>query len=219
VQVVQATDPNNLIGLPGIGVQRWIAGNQPLSYVVSFGNEADATAPAQKAVATVPLSPNADLSTLSLSNITIPNGSTSLQIPIVSSAFNPAIGIDEFTTTADLRPDQSLLLGMDVKLNRSTRTLTWTFTSLDPATGLPTLNPLAGFLPPGIDTNVFFTVAPLAIVATGAQIAEQATVVFDANAPMNTPSWVNTIDNTKPTSALNPLAAEQTSASFPVSWT
>jgi hypothetical protein len=42
------SDPNNLIGPSGVGGQRWISGASALTYGISFGNEATATAPAQQ---------------------------------------------------------------------------------------------------------------------------------------------------------------------------
>ena len=39
-----------------------------------------------------------------------------------------------------------------------------------------------------------FTVAPKA-ASTGTQITNKATIVFDVNPPMDTPVWLNTIDD------------------------
>jgi hypothetical protein len=104
-------------------------------------------------------------------------------------------------------------------LNIATRVLTWTFQSLDPSTNQPPTDPLAGFLPPGAEGSVFLTVMPKASVTTGTVIQNTATVVFDVNPPINTPTWSNTIDNTKPTSHVNSLPATETSTTFSVSWT
>src|SRR5262249_26443395 len=52
----------------------------------------------------------------------------------------------------------------------------------------------------------------------GTQTSNQATIVFDTNAPIATPVWVNTFDNTNPASHVLPLAATQTSPSFPIQW-
>lgn len=216
--LIQPTDPNNLVGFPGLGSQGWIAGAQVLPHAVSFDNVPSATAPAQQVVVTQPLGANVNLSTLSLLGITIPNGSSDVHVPIPPNSFSPAAGIDEFTTNVDLRPTQGLLVNVDAKLNRNTKTLTWTFTSIDPNTGLPPFNPLFGFLPAGAEANFSFSVTPTPGLATGAQIAEQATVVFDGQAPMSTQNWVNTIDNTPPSSQVTALPATETSTSFTVQW-
>ena len=46
IPVIYASDPNNLVGPGGVGQMRWIAGAQGLSYVISFENEPNASAPA-----------------------------------------------------------------------------------------------------------------------------------------------------------------------------
>jgi hypothetical protein len=215
---VQPVDPNNLVGPPGVGGQRWMAGAQALSYVVSFNNEPTATAPAQQVVVTQPLGPSVNLSSVALLGITVPNGSNDVQVPVPAGSFNPAAGVDEFSTNVDLRPNQSLLVNVDAKLNPAARTLTWTLTSIDPTTGLPPFNPLVGFLPPGAGANVSFTVTPTPGVATGTQVAEQATVVFDGQTPMSTQTWTNTIDNTPPVTHVSALPSSSSCPNFRVSW-
>jgi hypothetical protein len=42
--------------------------------------------------------------------------------------------------------------------------------------------------------------------------------VFDTNAPINTPEWLNTLDNSKPESHVLPLPAAEASTSFKVDW-
>jgi hypothetical protein len=218
---VSASDPNNLVGPPGVGGQRWTAGTQALTYGISFNNDPTATAPAQQVVVTQPLGANVNLSSLGLLALTIPNGTTgaNVQVPVPAGSFNPAAGVNEFTTTADLRPTQSLLVNVDAKLNTAAQTLTWTLGSIDPATGSAPLNPLVGFLPPGTGATVAFSVTPQAGLATGTQVSDQAAVVFDANAPLSTPVWTNMIDNTPPVSAVAALAAAQTTSCFRPQWT
>ncbi len=216
----QASDPNNLVGPTGVGGQQWVTGTQPLSYVISFGNDANASEPAQTVVVTQPLGPNINLSTLGLVAMTIPNGTSgaTVQVPVPAGAFNPAAGVDEFTTTVDLRPTQSLLVSVNASLNANTKTLTWVLQSIDPATGQPPLNPQIGFLPPGVGGNVAFTIKPAPVLGTGSQISDQASVVFNANAPLSTPTWTNTVDNAPPASQISALPTASTCPAFRVSW-
>ncbi|MGA2581371.1 MAG: SBBP repeat-containing protein [Bryobacteraceae bacterium] len=202
---IQPTDPNNFVGSAGVGGQRWIGLRQALSYAVSFQNEPTATGPAQQVVMTQPLGANVNLSTLRLTGIVIPNGSSNIEVPVPPGSFNPAAGLDEFTTNVDLRPTQSLFVNVDAKLNPATETLTWTFTSIDPTTGLPPLNPTIGFLPPGAGANASFSITPNSGLATGSQVTEQATIVFVGSSPMSTKTWTNTVDNTTPTSRVKTL--------------
>jgi hypothetical protein len=205
-----ALDPNDKFGPSGSGALRYVSGTA-LPYSVYFDNLATATAPAQVVTITDVLDTNLDLTTLTLGPINFPN-------QLVPRPSLP-LSVAPFTTTLDLRPIKNLLVKINASLNTTTRVLTWTFQSLDPVTNQPPTDPLGGFLPPGAEGSVFFTVIPKPSVTTGSVVQNSATVVFDNNAPINTPTWFNTIDNTKPNSHVNPLAATQTASSFPVQWT
>lgn len=63
-----------------------------------------------------------------------------------------------------------------------------------------------------------FTVLPKSGLATGTQICNQAHVVFDTNPPIDTPTWCNTIDASKPVSHVAALPAQQSATSFQVQW-
>ena len=191
---------------------------QRLAYSVSFNNEPNATAPAQQVVVTEPLGSNVNLATLSLGIMVIPKNGTNIQVTVPPSLFNPSAGVNEFTTTVDLRPTQSLLVNIDVLLNPANQILTWTLTSIDPATGQLPQNPLVGFLPPGAGASVAFSVVPKAGLVTESQISEQATIVFNGLSPMSTAVWTNTVDSTPPVSQVAALPAMETNASFKVQW-
>jgi hypothetical protein len=189
---------------------RYVAGGSEIPYSVYFENQPTATAPAQSVTITDVLNANLDPTSLTLGPITFPN-------QVITPPSIP-LSVAPFTTTVDLRPTTNLLVKISASLNTTAGILTWTFQSLDPTTNQPPTDPLAGFLPPGAEGSVFFTVMPKSTVTTGTVIQNTATVVFDVNPPINTPTWSNTIDNTNPTSHVNPLAATQTTTSFTVSW-
>jgi hypothetical protein len=218
IPVETAADPNGLVGLSGVGGQRWTSGAQALAYAISFSNEPTAPVPAQQVVVTQPLGANVILSSLALLGINLPNGTSSVQVAVPPGSFNPAAGVNEFTTVADLRPAQSLLVNVDAKLNPANQTLTWTLGSIDPSTGSSPVNPLVGLLPPGFGGSVAFSIMPAQGVATGTQISDQAMVVFNANAPLSTVTWTNTIDNTPPVSSVAALAATQATSCFRPQW-
>jgi Lactonase, 7-bladed beta-propeller len=210
IQGVSSLDPNDKVGSHGAGTSRFISGQSTTSYSIYFDNQPTATAPAQAVTITDTLDTNLDLTTLTLGPITFPN-------QVVSPPSIP-LSISSFTTTVDLRPTKTLLVRINASVNISTGVLTWGFQSLDPVTGLPPTDPLAGFLPPGAEGNVFFIVRPKSIVTTGTVIQNTATIVFDVNPPINTPTWSNAIDKTKPVSKVSPLPATQTLYSFQVQW-
>jgi hypothetical protein len=207
-QVIISGDPNDISGPSGVGSQRYISDSIPQAYVISFSNEDTATAPAQDVV----ISDELDLTNDDLTTFNI--GPISLGSQLVS----PPPGLTNYTTTVDLRPANNLLVKINVRLDMTKGVLTWSFTSLDPSTNLPPTDPASGFLPPGGVGTVFFSVLPRKHLATNTQIRNQATIVFDVNAPMSTPTWSNTIDNTPPVSRVATLLAIESSPSFTVQW-
>ena len=208
IQIITSGDPNDKTGAQGVGPNQYISGDTPLPYAIEFSNLQAATAPAAKVVITDQLDlTNENLSTLTLGPISLPN-----------LLVTPPQGVGNYFTTVDLRPGNNLLVAINANLNIATGLLTWTFQSLDPATNKPPADPTAGFLPPGTTGGVFFTVMPKPGVPTSTMVQNQATIVFDSNAPMNTPTWSNTVDNTPPTSQVLPLPATVYSSSFTVNW-
>ncbi len=207
VLILTSGDPNDKTGLPGVGAQRYVSGAEPFVYAVAFGNEATATAPAQTVVITDPLPRTLDdLTTVSIGPIGFGN---QLLLPPAGASYS---------TVVDLRPQTNLLVGVNSSFDPSTGQLAWTFTSLDPVTGQQTTDPTAGFLPPGGNGSVSFTVMPKQSGATGTQVSNQAAVVFDSNAPISTPIWINTIDYTSPVSHVSALPATSTCPAFRVNW-
>jgi hypothetical protein len=75
-----------------------------------------------------------------------------------------------------------------------------------------------GILPPGGDGAVSFFARLNSSLTTGTVITDQATVVFDANPPISTAVWSNTLDVTPPASNVTALPSTEPSASFLVSW-
>jgi len=207
-------DPNDKVGTQGVSEARFLTGDEPLRYIIFFENLATATLPAQAVVITDQLdTQKLDLDTFSLGPIDYQGG----------NGVVPPPGLSQFTHAVDLRPGQNLIVRIDANLDKGTGIVTWRFISLDPGTLQRTQDPLAGFLPPDVhppegEGSVHFTVMPKTGLSTGTQIINQAQVTFDINAPINTPQWLNTIDNAKPTSRVSPLAPTQTSVSFPVQW-
>lgn len=209
-----SADPNDKVGSRGAGTAHYLTGAEPLRYVIFFENLATATAPAQIVHINDQLNGTLlDLATLSLGPISFSDTTVA-----------PPPGLSEFTKEVDLRPAQELLVRIEAALNKETGALTWQFTTLDSTTGEP-LDPSdpRGFLPPNVtppegDGSVVFTVNPKAGLSTGTEIRNQAHIVFDVNAPIDTPEWLNTIDNTKPTSTVSSVAPALCSQEVRVRW-
>ncbi len=209
--VRRSFDPNEKVGSRQAGGE-FVAGEEPLRYAVHFENLETASAPAQEVVITDQLDANLDLESFSFGPISFGD-----------KLVVPTPGLSEFTRDVDLRPARDLLVRINARLDKTTGLVTWRFTSLDPVTQEPTADSLAGFLPPNVnppegDGAVVFTVKYKSGLATGTRICNVASIVFDANDPILTPQWCNTLDNTKPESRVSALAPTQTSTSFPVQW-
>ena len=206
-------DPNDKYGPAGYAPVRHTAGDHDLAYTIRFENLAAATAPAQEVIITDQLDvERMHLTTFSLGPISFGD-----------NVITPPSGLSNYTTDVDLRPDNDLIVRVAANLDVNTGMLEWRFSSIDPATGLPTTDPLAGFLPPNLnppegDGSVLFTVMPKDELPTGTEIRNAGSIVFDTNTPIQTPEWLNTLDNDEPSSAVVPIDSTQNTASFTVEW-
>ncbi len=207
-------DPNEKTG-PGFGAAGFVAANQTLPYEITFENDpTKATAPALEVTVTDQLDKNLDWTTFSLGAITF--GSNVISVPP---------GLQSYTTTVATTNTDGTALDVDVSayLDLSTGVVTWTFRSVDPATGQLPIGVQDGFLPVedgsgrGI-ASVLYTIKPKAGLPNGATFSNSATVVFDTNAPITTNSVPGTVDSAPPTSAVSPLPATESTPSFTVSW-
>jgi hypothetical protein len=205
-------DPNDKLGPKGSGTQRYVSNRDPLRYTVMFENIPTASAPA----ATVVIKDSLNLSTQDLATLEL--GPITFSGHTVAPPSGPLASLGTYVTNVDLRPAQNLAVRISAALNTTTGLLTWTFTTLDPGTGLPPDDPLAGFLAPGAEGSVSFSVALKLGTTTGTQISNKATIVFDANAPMDTPVWLNTIDANSPVSRVAALAPTQATSCFKPQW-
>ena len=211
--IVGACDPNAKYGPLGYGDAQVVAGDRALPFLITFENLETATAPAQEIVVTDQLDPDqVDLTTFSLGPIAFGN-----------HVVVPPPGLKRHVTNVDLRPEQNLLVKVDAELDPVTAIVTWRLVALDPTTGQPPEDALAGFLPPNTsppagEGSVVFTVAPKAGLATGTEIRNRARIVFDANDPIDTGEWLNTLDSDHPASLVQPLDQMQASATFQVCW-
>jgi RHS repeat-associated protein len=211
-------DPNNLVGPMGFGSQGFVAPGQVLGYTINFENDPTAKGAAAVVVVTQQLSPNLNLNTFQLGAM----GFGSIVVPVPAGLTSYSTELTLKSTAPGAGPN-GLIVDISAGLSLQTGLLTWTFTSKDPATLDIPINPAEGFLPPDNSAGagegfVSYTIQPKASDATGTAINAQASVVFDTNSPINTPSVTNTIDATVPTSSVAPLPATTTNSKFTVSW-
>jgi RHS repeat-associated protein len=211
IPIAKSKDPNGKL-TSGFGTQGFMPPNVAIPYTIYFENQSTATAPAQKVTVTDQLTANLDWSTLQLN-----------QIEFNNVTVNVPAGLQNYSTQVNVSTDPNPV-NVTVAFNSNTGVLTSTMQSVSPTTGGAPANPLAGFLPPNNASNqgtgfVTISVSPKSTLGNGAAIANQASIVFDANAAIATNTVTNTIDSTTPTSAVSPLPATSTTQSFSVSWT
>ena len=193
-----AHDPNALVGPSGVGTDAYVTAGMLMPYSVLFENSGpQATLPAQEVRITNQLDTGLDWSTFALTEINF--GSHTITVPQANGQY--------FHTTYDLRPGQNIVVDIEAGINQATGEVYCNFRSLDPATGELTQDPMAGFLPVN-DLNhsgegyVSYVVNQAANLPTGRQIVNQASIVFDTNAPMTTNTALNTVDAGGPVSGV-----------------
>ncbi|MEW6754631.1 MAG: T9SS type A sorting domain-containing protein [Candidatus Latescibacterota bacterium] len=199
---VQSCDPNDILGPAGHGDARWVGTGRPLIYTIRFENDPRlATAPAQVVVITHPLDGDLDPRTFRLDRFGF--GGLTFEVPENTAAYAARL---------DLRESLGLQVDVAAGIDLRTGQASWSFRSIDPATGRPPVDPLAGFLPVNDSEGsgegfVSFRVRPAEGARTDARIEAQAQIVFDGNPPLETPAVFNTLDADRPESRIARLSA------------
>ncbi len=208
---LRSGDPNEKEGPPGYGPQAFVPAKQALPYTVDFENVPSATALARQVTITDQLSPNLDWRTFQLGEVAF--GDTVIQVPQRRPFY-----------AGDVALPDGLICRINAGIDIQTGLITWTLTAIDPETGEMPESPAVGLLPPNDpethsgEGHVTFTIKPKPGLATGTEIRNEATIIFDVNEPIETNEVFNTIDGGTPASNVLPLPAETPTADFVVQW-
>lgn len=116
-------------------------------------------------------------------------------------------GVTHFLKTIDMRPEINAIAQVEGAYSQQTGIATWTFTSLDPMTMEPTDDLMQGILPVNYNGTsgigeVMFEVGLKPNKGDGAEIPNRASIVFDYEEAILTPTWVNTVDAVAPQSTI-----------------
>jgi RHS repeat-associated protein len=197
VENLLSGDPNSIDGPAGavVGANRFVARDDDLPYTIHFENTPAATLPAAEVVVTHTLDADDDLDTFSLG-----------PVGIGAKRWNPPAGLRTWTTLLDDRDVSGLYIRLKARLDRATRTVTWTYTSIDPATMDRPADATRGFLPRNVTAPQgegfsSYTVHALSTVPTGTVITAQASIVFDGNPAIATNVDTVIVDAGAPTAA------------------
>jgi PKD repeat protein len=188
-------DPNIKLGPLGHKEPKWISGREGANYSIRFENLATATAPASEVVVTDTL----DITRLNASSFTFTG------YGFGDSVYNFYCYDTTFIHDVDLRPGKNVIVRTSGKFEPLTGALVFKLSSLDPATMQLTNVIDDGFLPPNEDTvsgqgYVSFIIQPNESLVTTDTFSNIARIIFDANPPINTASWNNSIDKASPVS-------------------
>lgn len=205
-------DPNDIIGPPSYGDDKWVSINATLPYKVRFENDPKfATAPAQKVTIDHPLDTNTDMASFRLSDFGFRNWV--FEVPDNSSFYSKRL---------DLRDSLGIYVDVTAGLNLAAKKAFWIFESIDPKTGLPPADANVGFLAVN-DTNthvgegfVDYTIKPKKTAVTGDSIRAVASIVFDNNPALLTPKIHNLIDAVEPSSGIRSIPSLQDSVNIPI---
>jgi hypothetical protein len=207
-----SADPNEIVGPWGVGDGNFVAATSNLNYLVGFENDPkEATAPAAVVRINETLDPSLDPSTFRLGTITF--GDTTI---------TEAVGHTSYHSRLDLRSTLGIFVDVSAGIDLTTGVAFWELTSIDPETGEVPFSPLIGFLPPNLNGTegqgyVTYTVQAKAVLPTGTVINAAATIVFDQNEAIDTPTVFNTIDAGAPSSSVLSLPTSSYPG-FTVQW-
>ncbi|TVS07843.1 MAG: hypothetical protein EA424_29310, partial [Planctomycetaceae bacterium] len=207
-------DPNDILGPVGYGEENWIPADQQLDYMIRYENDPEfAQAPAQKVVVTQQLDDDLDWRTFRLGDFGF--GGLVFQVP-ENRAF--------YSTRLDLTEERGYFVDFTAGVNIQTGEVFWTLVTIDPETGEQPLDPMVGFLAINDSEGagegyLNYSIRAKRTAATGDVIDAEARIVFDTEAPIDTPPIFNTLDAVQPQSAVQPLPGTADDVTFTVSWT
>ena len=192
----RSMDPNDIIGYKAESGSKAIKeGLTDVSYTIEFENDPEfATGSAHTIVVSDVLDPSLyDLSTFAATGVKI--GDKLMELDNEKNFSQ---------RTLDLRPAVNVIAQISQTFDEQSGLTKWTIESLDPMTMEPTVDALQGALPINTDGlgigEVVFNISLKDGLAHGTGIPNKATIVFDTNEPIETPTWTNTIDAVRPTS-------------------
>ncbi|MEM7374106.1 MAG: FlgD immunoglobulin-like domain containing protein [Bacteroidota bacterium] len=218
VEEPEPMDPNDITGILGFDSLQWVSPRDVLGYKVRFENDPVlATAPAQNVYITVPIDSSADLLSFRLGDF-----------GFGSFYFSPPENSAYLFQQLDVRDSLGVLVNVTAGIDVNAHEAFWFLESIDPVTGLAPQDALVGFLPVNDQPSdtivgrgegfVNFSIAPSANAQTGETILEQASIVFDVNAPILTNIWMNTIDAYAPMSQISTPSQTIDTTAITLSW-
>jgi hypothetical protein len=199
VTAVGSFDPNDKYGYRSpTGSKYFNEDKTNFTYVIDFENKETASASAQEVFVTDSL----DLNVFDIASFKA--GS----IKIGENTYDASFNARDAKWTIDMRPAMNYITYVTLKLDTATGVAQWYFKSVDPVTLDWPTDPTAGFLPPNDSIgrgqgSVSFSIDLKNGLSDEATLNNKATIVFDTNDPIKTPTWTNKKDVVAPTSSMS----------------
>ncbi len=202
VHIVRPKDPNDKLTL-GHGAAGYLRRSDRMHYTIRFENVPNAEAPAGIVEITDQLTEGVDWNTVELGEI----GFNHVVVPVPT-------GRTRFAAE-DIRvpTDSNITVNVQAAFDPTSGLLHWFIIAIDPVSGDLPDDPLVGFLPPNDEDGagegyVTFSVELPGDAPEGHRVVNSAVIDFGILEPIWTPPVTNTVDNTAPVSAVQPLQAE-----------
>ena len=199
VKGVGSYDPNEMIGPYGYDDNaHYIQTIGSMGYTITYENKSTATAPAHEVYVTDKL----DLSKYDPESFAFTSFGWADTTLVVGGSYTK-----DFTRDVKYKVNgQDIIVRVSGTFDKETGDANWSMVSLD-KNGKEIEDPDLGYLLPNNADHVgegfvTFSINHKASPATGSTISNKATIVFDANPPIETNVFVNTFDTDYPTSKI-----------------
>lgn len=200
-------DPNDIYGYLSQAGSKFITDSvAKVNYTIEFEND---TAFATAAAHTIVIKDTLDKKYFVLEEF-MPTGARigDREVFLKETEVKTQNNVTSFVKTIDMRPEINAIAQVDGTFSTQTGIAQWTFQSLDPMTMEPTNDLMQGILPVNFDGTsgigeVMFEIGVKQGKADGTEIKNRASIVFDFEDAIITPTWTNIVDAVAPSSVID----------------
>ena len=207
-------DPNEIVGPAGVGGANWLVGDpKSMGYEVKFENlgpgsvvippgRQPATIAAALVDVTLPVDPDLDIESVELGDL----GWADIVVDVPDGLQSWSTRLGPYEQFGDVFVDVS------GEVDRSARQIHWVFKTIDPETGDTPIDERGFLVPENGDGDgqgwARYTVDAHEGLTNGTRLTAKASIVFDTEAPLETNTWLNRIDDANPTVRVSRLPAQ-----------
>lgn len=203
IDILMPGDPNDIQGYQAVSGSKFVGkGITDSYYTIEFENDPElANASAHHVIVTDTLDGRyLDLSSFYPTGIKLGNKDIMLD------------GEQSFVKTIDLRPEINVLAQVTLDYDSDKGVAKWDFVSLDPMTLEFTDDVMMGILPVNYNGEgqgeITFDIKLKNDLPDNVEISNRATIIFDNEAPITTPTWTNITDTIAPVSKIKECYAK-----------